>query len=568
MLDAARNIAIKSPRAPQAADALARRSPISGVPEGRPIPLTAGERLERARRLLRDGDPQTALDELTALERTRRRPCAMPVQLNRGLALDQLRRYEESNKVLEPLAGGAFKYAIPAIYHAAKNYRALSASINPIVIKDHRAEAEGRNGEGARRKGKEEEHVTKPKYANVKKNDPARRSGEEGEEGRVRPPRHRAAEGSAAAPRDAAEVRLEVLNTLIGVAEAKNQDAYEQELVRRSSSSIRYADPALQHFWDKAWAAYARGDLQRREDAASASSPTPTRSPNVKRQADYWYARTDRARWAEGRRRRRSTRARVGAVRGPLRALRRSARRASTSAGDAIPLKTNRPDWRDIAEKNMPAELRLAYELTALSDMRDARAGDPEERQPRRTSRSPTRCSPTLQQQRQHAARCIGRCARVSAARHGRAGLRAAVLSARCTTRCSTRTRSGSTAEKNGVDPYLIMALIHQESYFNPRARSRVGATGLMQLMPATGKELGAAAARLQRHAARESRREHRARHVPLPQLIDLFGGNPQLAVASYNAGQGNVLKWRRAAPANRWTSSSNRSRSPRRGTT
>src|SRR5258705_12495366 len=36
------------------------------------------------------------------------------------------------------------------------------------------------------------------------------------------------------------------------------------------------------------------------------------------------------------------------------------------------PLKSNKPDWREIAERDMPGELRLAYELTALSDMRNA----------------------------------------------------------------------------------------------------------------------------------------------------------------------------------------------------
>ena len=35
-----------------------------------------------------------------------------------------------------------------------------------------------------------------------------------------------------------------------------------------------------------------------------------------------------------------------------------------------------------------------------------------------------------------------------------------------------------------------------------------------------------------------------------LKTLINMFNGNPYLAVASYNAGQGNVLKWRRASPA------------------
>ncbi|HEX6640756.1 MAG TPA: lytic transglycosylase domain-containing protein, partial [Thermoanaerobaculia bacterium] len=105
-------------------------------------------------------------------------------------------------------------------------------------------------------------------------------------------------------------------------------------------------------------------------------------------------------------------------------------------------------------------------------------------------------------------------------------------------------------AKERGLDPNLVRALILQESYYNTEAKSRVGATGLMQLMPPTAKD----------HASRlhipfaASRLDNpdvniRLGTFHLKMLVDMFGGNVYLAVASYNAGQGNVMKWRRAAP-------------------
>ena len=105
-------------------------------------------------------------------------------------------------------------------------------------------------------------------------------------------------------------------------------------------------------------------------------------------------------------------------------------------------------------------------------------------------------------------------------------------------------------SNRYGLDPYFVMALILQESYYNPRAKSRVGATGLMQIMPTTGAELGA-----QLHPLFSVKRltdpdtNIEIGTYYLQHLMSLFNNNPQLVAASFNAGQGNVLRWRRGAP-------------------
>src|SRR5262249_4912098 len=106
-------------------------------------------------------------------------------------------------------------------------------------------------------------------------------------------------------------------------------------------------------------------------------------------------------------------------------------------------------------------------------------------------------------------------------------------------------------SRKNGLDPHLVMGLIHQESFYNPRTKSVAGAIGLMQLMPATGKELGGRLFErfdVKRLEDAEVNIELGTKHFR--HLIDLFGGKIELAIAAYNAGQGNVARWRHAAPS------------------
>jgi soluble lytic murein transglycosylase-like protein len=94
------------------------------------------------------------------------------------------------------------------------------------------------------------------------------------------------------------------------------------------------------------------------------------------------------------------------------------------------------------------------------------------------------------------------------------------------------------------VDPALIHAVIEAESKYNPNAVSGKGAIGLMQVMPETGRRYGARASDL-----RVPERNIAIGAQYLADLLRLFEGNVELALAGYNAGEHAVARYGQAIP-------------------
>lgn len=92
-------------------------------------------------------------------------------------------------------------------------------------------------------------------------------------------------------------------------------------------------------------------------------------------------------------------------------------------------------------------------------------------------------------------------------------------------------------ASLHGIDPWLLHAVIRAESSYNPSAVSSKGAMGLMQLMPGTAARYGVS------DPYNPEQNVHGGARY-LKDLLGMFGSDVRLAVAAYNAGEGNVQKY------------------------
>ncbi|HUO83542.1 MAG TPA: transglycosylase SLT domain-containing protein [Thermoanaerobaculia bacterium] len=540
----ARALVIQNPATQESARAVRLLRSLRSIPDTGSLQLTLGERLGRAEHLLQDGLPERALAEVASLDPVALgSPARERLLLLRGTAFRRLSRHRESEQALESLFSSWYKYAVPAVHESAKNQQAMADAIDPDRTVTRKVRAGWRK---ARERGKV---VSVPNYRLVteKVEDPeAKRKRDE--HGRLYLSR---LDDLLQLP-ISDDIRADVLTRLARIGEQEEDD----DRLMRSMEELVALEPSndigLQRMWDQGWEAYGKRNLDRAINRFDFIERVYL-NPNVKRQARYW-----RARALEHQGKEKEARAiYTGLANAPyddLYALfARERIEGERPRARPVPESGHRgPDWAELAEREMPRELRFAYELMLLGMSREARL----EIQANGSNANRRWADAIL------ADIFLAEEAYTIAARYMKRAFPAIGTSEQDSVpghfienyyplRYEDLIREY--AAERDLDPHLIMAIILQESGFDPRAESPAGARGLMQLMPGTAREIGD-----------EIYTVFTPRRVTDPEvninlgtfyirkLIDMMGGDAALAVAGYNGGPYRVRRLRRESKAPR----------------
>ncbi|MBW3671103.1 MAG: lytic transglycosylase domain-containing protein [Acidobacteria bacterium] len=422
----------------------------------------------------------------------------MRLTLVTGSALGRLGRHKESEEVLAPLFSGPYRFAIPALEASARNRR-LMASASP--------------NEADRTKHQAVYHERLRDLLSLP----------------IKP-----------------ELRSVILERLIDGAE-KNE---EIDRMKRLITALVRVEPSndrgLQLMWDQGWLAWEKKNDPIAIDRFDFIAET-YQNPAIRRQARYWLARTlERVGRAE--RAREIFEQLASSLYEDLYtqfASERLERPPGEKGAISFPLSAPE-DWATIAEREMPSELRLAWELTLLGEYSKAR-----EEIRRHRSRSNQRYADALFGESFHADgawQIANRFLRRAYPSIGTAEQNDVPLHfLRMYYVLPFEDEIIENSIEREVDPAFVAALVHQETTFNPKAVSPVGAKGLMQLMPGTAKEIGQ---RLY-PVYQEERLFDPDFNIDLgtyyiSQVLEMMEGDAELAAAGYNGGPYRVRRWRR----------------------
>jgi soluble lytic murein transglycosylase-like protein len=535
MLSRARGLATISPSDERAPSALALAAALTGATT--PIEaLTAGQRIERAWQLVDDGETRRATSELDAIE-AGAQPAELraSIGLTRAFALRKEGRNSESRKLARSLSIGEGKWLVRARVLDAENASAMLASTEAASWRSWTV----KERIGTRRVKVKGRWTTKTLYRNVTKKAKKRDAKTKRSLAVARADATGALERLLEVQQDdaARSVTLRKLATL--ARDAEDRDALESRITALVAIDSR-EDHLLQEEWNEAWAAWRAKKLPVARERFGLIQRTWA-LPAAKRQARYWYARC-LERSGEPKEAKRIYDELASVPRDDVYAVFARSRGGKPAAGKGpatpiVPL-----------DDAPPAGLALARELAQLGFGGEARA---EVRAAQNDSNRRWAYAILAESHALDGAQLL----MANALRRGFPEI-GTVDEDRVPERFRAmyygnphRELLEKAAAAQGLDPSLVLGLVMQESSGDAAAGSRAGATGLMQLMPSTAKEVSRKAG-MSYHESRLTDPEFNAELGTryLRELLGLMQGDEILALASYNAGIGNVQRWLRAS--------------------